>query len=123
MLREASLTTRALKPFPRRYNHAYSSFSSTSNHEPSTTPTHHDAFQGTELSSGELGTDEVMSHNTMSRIGAGLSSLSNNRDQVLYELLLCSINVGIFDSVGYPGVVPKRAVTKLARRYLGHTAA
>ena len=37
--------------------------------------------------------DEIQSHGTMQQMSAGLSSLSNNRDQVLSDVLPWAMNV------------------------------
>ena len=74
MLWEASLTARTCKSLPRRHKHAYSSSSSS-------------------ISSHGLATEETQTHDTMPRIGAGLSPISNNRDQVLSDLVLWAINI------------------------------
>ena len=98
MLWEASFTTRTVKTLPRRHKHAYSSGSSyISNHELAMTSTH--TFKDMKLGSGGLGTcfmavtEETQSHKTIPRIGAGLSPLPNNEDQVPCNLLLWTINV------------------------------
>ncbi|KAI9463550.1 hypothetical protein BJY52DRAFT_1210289 [Lactarius psammicola] len=90
MLWEASLTARAFKSLPRRHKHAYSSSSSSiSSHELATTSTH--AYKNVELGSGELESrfvvvrEEIQSHKTMPRIGAGLNPLPNNGDQAIAE--------------------------------------
>lgn len=98
MLWEASLTTRTLKSLRRSHKHAYSSSSSsTSNHELATTSTHASKdmelkFGGPEASFVVLA-DEIQSHGTMQQMSAGLSSLSNNRDQVLSDVLPWAMNV------------------------------